>query len=61
MAIAVVCAVVFVVVYVVLFREPGWLYGPGLSKLPPEQRVAAIDDVHGRMFHWFPHWFSDIS
>jgi pentapeptide repeat protein len=38
--------------YVVVFREPDWLYGSGLSKLPPAQRVTAIDDVHGRMFQF---------
>ena len=50
--ISVICAVIFVAAYIVLFREPGWLYGPGLSKLTPAERVTAIDDVHGRMFQF---------
>ena len=48
--IAVGSAVVVVAVFIALMlRGAGWLYGPGLSKLTPDQQVAAIDDVRGRM------------
>lgn len=34
---------------VVMLRGAAWLYGPGLSKLTPDQQVTAIGDVRGRM------------
>ena len=34
---------------VLLLRGAGWLYGPGLHRLTPDQQVTAIDDVRGRL------------
>ena len=42
-------AVIVVAFAVLLWRGAGWLYGPGLHALTPDQQVTAIDDVRGRL------------
>jgi hypothetical protein len=42
-------AIVIAVFIVFLLRGAAWLYGSGLSKLPPDWHVKALDDVRGRM------------
>ena len=42
-------AVVVVAFAVLLLRGAGWLYGPSLRALTPDQQVTAIDDVRGRL------------
>jgi hypothetical protein len=41
--------VVVAVFFVLLVRGTAWLYGAGLSKLTPEQRVTALDQYRGRI------------